>query len=164
MVKGNDRTKKLVSMIGIVIVLLCICITVDYADNVTITNMNDSAEPNLTESELLNDTHYVLPQGSGIAKLKNEGKLYTDKSEIPTISIWAKPSCNCRYKYKWYKKTFVNYCPYCKRYGVLTNLHKYPARFEQEISCRRCKADFCGVCGKEKYSWSHHYLQKIGEG
>ena len=63
--------------------------------------------------------------------------------------------------YYWHERTFVNYCPYCHRYGVLTNLHKWPARHEQEISCSRCRSDWCGVCGKEKMGYSKKYLRKI---
>lgn len=64
----------------------------------------------------------------------------------------AKPSCRSCYKmkYKWYNKSFINYCPHCKRYNTL---RKNPKRvYEREYTCSRCGADYCGVCGHDKHS------------
>ena len=150
MVEGNNRTKRLANMIMIVLILLMVCITVDYATNITITNINETEQVNVTETIIINDTHYVLKNTTGMAKLQNNGKTLVEKQKLPTITIVSKPSCGCRNGYYWHKRTFINYCPYCRKYGVLTNLHKYPARHEQEISCSKCGSDWCGVCGKEK--------------
>ena len=155
MVKGNN-IKNLLFGIIVVLLLLTVCITVDYADE-TITADNLTAKQvcekfNKSDVIIVDDT-----QDAGVAKLQ---KVVTEKPKLPLITIISKPSCGCRNGYYWHKRTFVNYCPYCHRYGVLTNLHKWPARHEQEISCSRCRSDWCGVCGKEKYSWSRRYLRK----
>ena len=155
-----DNTKKLINWIIIVLILLTLCVAVDYATNITVSNLNESKDINLTDTVRINDTHYVIDKDTevGVAKLN---KVVVEKPKLPTITITSKPSCGCRNSYRWHTRTYVNYCPYCHRYNVLTNLHKYPARHEQEISCSRCRADFCGVCGKEKYSWSRKYLRKV---
>lgn len=155
MVKGNN-IKNLLFGIIVVLVLLTVCITVDYADE-TITADNLTSKQvcekfNRSDVIIVDDT-----QDAGVAKLQN---VVTEKPKLPLITIISKPSCGCRNGYYWHKRTFVNYCPYCHRYGVLTNLHKWPARHEQEISCSKCRSDWCGVCGKEKYSWSKKYLRK----
>lgn len=155
----NDLIKKLVIGIIFVLVLLSICITIDFADEPIIVTENQT-EMKESNATLIDGVYYdkKIVEENGIAKLQ---KSVTEKAKVPTITITSKPSCGCRNKYVWHTRTFVNYCPYCKKYGVLTNLHKYPARHEQEISCRRCSGDFCGVCGKEKYSWSHKYLRRV---
>lgn len=159
--------KTLINLIVIVSLLLALCVCVDYAANAT----NDTIISNDTDIVIpenvifINGSYVDLDNSSGIAK--TDGKIYTDKNvkvkkqeKIPTITITAKPSVRSSYAYKWYTTTWVDYCPYCHRYNVLYNAHKWPARFEQELTCKRCSADFCGVTGKEKYSWSHVYLTK----
>ena len=134
--------KTLINLIVIVSLLLALCVYVDYAANAT----NDTI--------ISNDTDIVIPENViFIVKVKKQEK-------IPTITITAKPSVRSSYAYKWYTTTWVDYCPYCHRYNVLYNAHKWPARFEQELTCKMCSADFCGVTGKEKYSWSRKYLTK----
>lgn len=159
MVKGNN-IKNLLFGIIIVLLLLSICVTVDYAANDTITvteNMTVDHKINSTNMTLINGTYYSVEKNVGVAKLQ---KVVTEKPKPPLITIISKPSCGCRNGYYWHKRTFVNYCPYCHKYGVLTNLHKWPARHEQEISCSRCRSDWCGVCGKEKMGYSKKYLRK----
>ena len=156
-----DNIKILLNWIVIVSVLLAICVTVDYADtDVTVSNLNESAKVNLTETSVVNGTHYVLENESGVAKIQNDGKVIISKPKYPTITITARPSVKSKYAYRWYTTTWINYCPHCHRYGVLYNAHKYQARHEQELTCHRCGADYCGVVGKEKYSWSHYYLRR----
>ncbi len=87
-------------------------------------------------------------------------KVVSVKPTYPTITITARPSVRSGYAYRWYTTTWINYCPHCHRYGVLYNAHKYQARHEQELTCAKCGADYCGVVGKEKYSWSHYYLRR----
>ena len=157
--KGN-KIKRLLNWIFIVLLLLCICATVDYADDVdSIIVTENKTQLNVSENLTLVDGAYfdTSDKDLGVAKLQG---VVVERPKLPTITIVAKPSCSCKNPYRWHKRTFINYCPYCRKYGVLTNLHKYPARFKQEISCGKCSADFCGVCGKEKYSWSHRYLRK----
>lgn len=153
----TDNIKKLLLGIIIVTILLCICISIDYAANDTIT-ANETAPDIPDDVILLNGSYYSSEELEGKVQLQ---KVVTEKAKLPTITIRSKPSCGCNHKYTWHTRTYVNYCPYCCKYGVLTNLHKYPARFEQEISCSRCRSDWCGVCGKEKYSWSPKYLRMV---
>lgn len=154
----NKTTKKLIIAITIVTILLGVCITVDSADE-TITNTQNETIT-LTNTTLINDTHYVLDNNSGVATVQNNGKIIVEKTQYPTITITARPSVRSNYKYKWYTTTWIDYCPHCHKYNVLYNAHKYPARHEQELTCKKCGADYCGVVGKEKYSWSHYYLRR----
>jgi hypothetical protein len=59
-----------------------------------------------------------------------------------------KPSIKRGYSYRWYKRSWINYCPGCHRYGTLTNNPK--GVYEGELTCSRCDADFCGVTGTDK--------------
>ena len=153
-------------MIIIVSLLLALCVAVDYATNNTdIITSNDTGIMIPENVTFINGSYVDLSNDSGIAK--TDGKIYTDKNvkvkkqeKIPTITITAKPSVISSYAYKWYTTTWVDYCPYCHRYNVLYNAHKWPARFEQELTCKRCSADFCGVTGKEKMGYSKKYLTK----
>ena len=156
-----DNIKSLICCIIAVLLLLGVCMTVDYADtDVTVSNMNESANVNLTNTQKLNDTHYVLENGSGVAKIQNDGKIIISKPKYPIVSMWARPSVRCSLPYKWYYRSFVDYCPHCRRYNVLYDAHKWQARYEHEWTCRRCGADYDAVIGKEKYSWSHYYLRR----
>ena len=148
-------------MIFIVLLLLAVCVAVDYANETTVTNMDQ-----VNDSVLLNDTiivngtyHVVMSEDEGNAKFQ---KVVTVKPKVPTVTITCKPSCGCgrHSSYTWRTRTFVNYCPHCHRYNVLKNVHKWQARYEQELTCTHCGADYCGNCGHEKYSYSKYYLRK----
>ena len=141
----------------VVLLLLSICVTVDYAanDTITVTN-NQTLDRNINSSDIivLNDSYYA-GETDGVAKLH---KVVTEKPKLPLVTITAKPSVRSNYAYKWYTRTWVNYCPNCKYYNVLLiNPKGVP---ERELTCKRCSSDFCGVTGKEKYSWSHVYLRR----
>ena len=145
-------------MIVIVSLLLALCVCVDYAANeTTISNMdqvNDSVK--LNDTNVINGTYYVgVDNGTKVTALK---KVVVEKPKVPIISMWAKPSVRSNYAYRWYKKTFIDFCPHCKHYNVLLKNPKGVP--EREYTCRRCGADYCAVTGKEKYSWSHYYLKK----
>ena len=156
-----DNIKTLFNWIVIVSLLLALCVTVDYADtNITVSNLNESKNVNLTKTSMINNTHYVLENGSGVAKIQNGGKIIISKPKYPIVSMWARPSVRCNLPYKWYYRSFVDYCPHCRRYGVLYDAHKWQARYEHEWTCERCGADYDAVIGKEKYSWSHYYLRR----
>jgi len=133
---------------------------IDSADeNITVTaNHTNLSVSNCTE---IDGVHYdtKVVNGTGIAKVH---KIVHIKPKYPTITMTGKPSCSCgrKYSYRWYTRTYVNYCPYCHRYGTLYNAHKFQARFEKEITCKKCGSDWCIVCGKEKYSWSKRYLRR----
>ena len=149
-----DNIKALLLSIIFVLLLLSVCAGVDYADEITINQtMND------TNCTLVNDTHYSheIIHENGVARIH---KIVIEKPKYPIVSMWARPSVRCSLPYKWYYRSFIDYCPHCKRYGVLYDAHKYQARFEHEWTCRRCGADYDAVVGKEKYSWSHYYLRK----
>ena len=157
------KMKKIATILFISIFLL-LSLSADTAEKTddVITNINSSNNlQSISKDVIINDT-YVLPKDAGIAK--SDGKIYTDKSVKPTITMTGKPSCtrctrnHC--SYTWRTKTYVNYCPNCKHWNCLGNKHKRGAVHEKEISCFRCDSDFCVNCGKEKYSWSKVYLSK----
>ena len=146
------------------IVLLCVCVSIDYADdNITVTNENIS-----TCNVKVNDTNKVvgLDESNSSFVVKSSDKIYTIKEKTKKVSkpliitIVAKPSCGCNNGYYWHKRSFVDYCPHCHHYNCLINKHKWQSRYEQELTCKYCDADFCAVCGKTKYSWSRVYLRR----
>lgn len=142
------------------VVLLVCCMAIDYADEDISVTVNQS-QVNVSNCTEIDGVHYdkKVVNGTGIAKVH---KIVHIKPEYPTITMTGKPSCSCgqKYSYRWYTRTYVNYCPYCHRYGTLYNAHKFQARFEKEITCKKCGSDWCIVCGKEKYSWSKRYLRR----
>ena len=160
----DNINNKLVAGIVIVSVLLIFCVAIDYADD-TIVTQNESLE-------FPNDTIVVNKSVNDGGIVKHDGKLHTDKSvkekpkpkkkKLATITMTGKPSCSrCarnHIPYKWFTRTYVNYCPNCHHYGTLGNKHKSGSVYEQEISCFHCDSDFCIYDGKEKYSWSRVYL------
>lgn len=164
MIIDNNRIRNLLIGIVIVLILLTVCISVDYATNYTnndtIVAVNNQTI-NMTNVTYLNDTHFALMKGSGVAKLNN---VVVEKPKHNTITMTGKPSCSrcarngCAYTRR--TKTYVNYCPNCHHYNCLGNKHKWASRHEKEITCFRCDSDFCINCGKEKYSWSSVYLRK----
>lgn len=160
----KEFTKKLIIGIAIVLVLLGVCVTVDYADD-TISNYNESSMPkNIPKGTIImnNSSMVYVNSSASVIVGKSSDKIYTVKQKYPTVTITARPSCDCgrHHSYRWRTRTFVNYCPHCHRYGVLYNAHKWQAKHEQELTCGHCGADYCGNCGKEKYSWSKYYLRK----
>lgn len=156
-----DNIKSLICCIIAVLLLLGVCMTVDYADtDITVSNMNQSKTIELTNTTVLKDTHYILENDSGVARVQNDGKIIVSKPKYPIVSMWARPSVRCSLPYKWYYRSFIDYCPHCHRYGVLYDAHKWQARYEHEWTCKKCGADYDAVTGKEKYSWSHYYLRR----
>ena len=137
-----------------VLLLLSVCAGVDYADEPITVNQTINNDTNCT---LVNDTHYSheIIHENGVARIH---KVVIEKPKYPLISMWAKPSVRSNYAYRWYYKTFIDYCPHCHHYNVLLKNPKGVP--EKEYTCRRCGADYCAVTGKEKYSWSHYYLRK----
>ena len=149
---SKDNFKALLLSIIFVLLLLSVCAGVDYADEITVNQtMND------TNCTLVNDTHYSheIIHENGVARIH---KVVIEKPKYPLISMWAKPSVRSGYAYRWYYKTFIDYCPHCHHYNVLLKNPKGVP--EREYTCRRCGADYCAVTGKEKYSWSYYYLRK----
>ena len=158
-----DNIKNLLLGILIVLLLLSICVTVDYAANDTITaTSNQTLDQDINSSVIvLNDTFYS-EEKVGVAKLQS---VVTEKQKLPLITMTGKPSCSrCarnHCSYTWRTRSYVNYCPHCHRYNVLGNKHKWASRHEKEITCFHCDSDFCVNCGKTKYSWSNVYLRRV---
>jgi len=95
-----DYIKCLLIGIFIVIVLLAICVSVDYADEDIIVTANQS-EVNVTNCTEINGVHYdtvIVNRSKGHIKSYN---VVSVKPKYPTISMWAKPSCGCRNSYRW---------------------------------------------------------------
>ena len=154
MVKGFY--KDLIICIFFVLLLLGVCVSMDYAD----TNITITSNKTVASQVKVNNTDGVLlvneSNSSFIAK--SSDKIHRIAPKYPVISMWAKPSCGCRYSYTWHKYTFINYCPHCHKYGVLRKNPK--GVYEREYTCCIDDCDYCAVCGKEKYSYSHYYLRR----
>ena len=153
----TDNIKALLLSIIFVLLLLSVCVSVDYAanDNDTISNINES-EKTIRNCTMMKNIHYdttVLNKTENT--VKGFGKLH---HVYPEISMWAKPSVRCNLPYKWFHRTFIDYCPHCRKYNVLLKNPKGVP--EREYTCKKCGADYDAVVGKEKYSWSHYYLRK----
>ena len=136
--------------------------SIDYADDAPIKIIKNQSKYNGTSMIKVSDKDSIVAVNTTTHTIvgKSSDKIHTIKQKYPIVTITAKPSCGCGYGYHWHTRSFVSYCPHCHRYGTLANVHKYPARYEQELTCRHCGADYCGVCGKEKYSWSNVYLRR----
>ena len=159
-----DNTKRLLIAIAIVVLLLGVCISVDYADD-TISNLNKTSMPkNIPKGTIIVNNSSVVGLNESASTIvgKSSDKIYTVKQKYPTITMTGKPSCRCgRYSsYTWRTRTYLNYCPHCHHWNCLGNKHKWQSRYEQEITCFRCDSDYCINCGKTKYSWSNVYLRK----
>lgn len=80
-------------------------------------------------------------------------------NSIDLVDITAKPSCGCDNPYELSNHTFIDKCPNCGHSDCLLDNPKGVP--EHELTCKYCNSDFCGVCGKEKYSWSKVYLEEV---
>ena len=151
-----DNIKALLNLIFLVLLLLCVCVGMDYADEAITADVEPMNTSNCT---LIKGVHYdnriVDNKTVGVAKFH---KVVVEKTKLPIISMWAKPSVRSGYAYRLYKKTFIDYCPHCHHYNVLLKNPKGVP--EREYTCKRCGADYCAVTGKEKYSWSRYYLRR----
>ena len=152
-----DNIKSLLCCIAIVLVLLSVCMTIDYADDRPIKIIKNQSKYNGTSLVKVQDNQsiVIVKQKTNTIIPKATDRVY---SKYPIIGMYAKPSCGCRYSYTWHYREFVNYCPNCHHYGTLRKNPKGVP--EREYTCCRCSSDFCGCCGKEKYSWSRVYLRR----
>ena len=156
MVKGFYNRKDLICCIIAVLLLLSICMTVDYADEIN--NQNESSyNKTLVKGAIVTNNSSIMyvKSSANVIVPKTSDRIHYEHS---IIGMYAKPSCGCRYSYRWHYREFINYCPNCHHYGTLRKNPKGVP--EREYTCHRCSSDFCGVCGKEKYSWSRVYLRK----
>jgi len=152
----TDNFKALILGIIGALLLLSVCVSVDYAANDTITV--EQEQMNTSNCTLIGGVHYDDMIVNRSNKHIENYNVVVEKPTYPLISMWAKPSVRSSYSYRWYKKTFIDYCPHCHYYGVLLKNPKGVP--EREYTCKRCGADYCAVTGKEKYSWSHYYLRR----
>lgn len=155
----TDFVKELLTWIFIVVLLLSFCMALDSADEDIVVTANHS-QMNVTNCTEINGIHYdnvIVNRSKGHIGNYN---VVSVKPHYPVVTIVAKPSCGCRNSYRWHYRTFVDYCPHCHHYNCLLNKHKWQSRYEQELTCKYCDSDFCGVCGKTKYSWSRVYLRR----
>ena len=138
--------------------MLGCCVTIDYATNTSIVyNESTLTIPRnvivVNESCRFNEDP-IIPS----SKDKVHTLVARKVKQTPTISMWAKPSVRCGYAYRWYYRTFIDYCPNCHRYNALLKNPKGVP--ENEYTCKFCDSDYDGVVGKEKYSWSNVYLRR----
>ena len=161
-----DNIKSLLCCIAIVLVLLSVCMTIDYADDRPIKIIKNQSKYNDTSVIKVQDSKGIVAVNKSASVIipKTSDKIHTIKPKYPTITMTGKPSCSrCarnHCSYTWRTKTYINYCPHCHHWTCLGNKHKYGSRYEQEITCFRCDSDFCVNCGKTKYSWSNVYLRR----
>lgn len=158
----TDKIKALLLAILGVLLLLSVCVSVDYADPI-ITTENHS-QMNTSNCTLIGGVHYDDMIINRSNKHIENYNVVVEKPKYPTITMTGKPSCSRCYRnhcsYTWRTKTYINYCPHCHHWNCLGNKHKWGSRHEQEITCFACDSDFCVNCGKTKYSWSNVYLRR----
>ena len=137
----------------------------DSADEIS--NLNESSLPqNVPKGAIVtnNSSIVAVNKSASVIVVKHNDVIHTIKPKYHTITMTGKPSCTkCarnHIPYRWFTRSYINYCPNCHHYGTLGNKHKWQSRYEQEISCFRCDSDFDIYCGKEKYSWSNVYLRR----
>lgn len=92
---------------------------------------------------------YTTESSSDTSNSDSSGDSSGGSSSGGNITITARPSCkycNKQFGYSWYTTTFVNKCPFC---GATLEINPKGVQ-ERELTCSKCGADFCGVCGREK--------------
>lgn len=118
------------------------------------------------KAKLLSDGEPVVGKTCSITVVKPDSKVTTTvttkaattSNNAETITVSMRPSCayHCG-EYKVHTTTFVKKCAFCGS----TNLKINPKRtYEGEITCGKCDADYCGVCGREKMYPSRARLTK----
>jgi hypothetical protein len=105
--------------------------------------------------------NYVAISGNqktstNLSSSQNSYSPYDVKVTSQTVQATAKCSCGAMGDYNYHTGIFKNYCPCCKKYGVLTFNPKGVA--EGEWTCSHCDADYCAADGKEKIYSNPKYL------
>lgn len=79
------------------------------------------------------------------------------------VCFTGKPSCayNCG-PYVDIRKCWVNKCPFPSCGGEGTLVYNPKGVYEGEITCSKCSADFCVVCGRDKQAPSRARLTPCG--
>lgn len=71
------------------------------------------------------------------------------------VKATALDSCG-HSSYAYHTATFVNYCPWCHKHGVL--IWNPKGTKEGEWTCKHCDSDFCAADGKTKLNGRSIYL------
>lgn len=158
----DNNSKSFLLLIFIIIISGIVCIAAVYA---TVSEENLSSN-NKTSS---NNNDTILSNNTSDVNITNNQSVnISDNSSnhnISTITVHMKPSVETGLEYKYYTRTWVNYCPFCHKFGTLTDTPKDVNRNstvpEGELTCDMskggCDADFDGVSGKDKL-WRDVYL------
>ncbi|WP_295722979.1 hypothetical protein [uncultured Methanobrevibacter sp.] len=164
---------------------IVVCIATVYAEEIDddeaiiigdMYKLNSSVNNTTANHTKTNHTNHTNPTKTKnitntTSNITNHTTNYTDdKGEVvsrnvSTITVYMMPSVETGLEYKHYTRTWVNYCPFCHKYGTLTDTPKDTSRSntvpEGEITCDMslggCDADFDGVSGKDKL-WRDVYL------
>ncbi len=91
--------------------------------------------------------------------------------QVTKVYVKATARCNCGTQsyYKYYTTAFVNYCPWCGKYGTLAfeQAGALDGNYEGMWYCTYCDADYCIACGKEHAigtkKWLTPYVFPKGE-
>ena len=154
---GNKKIIVLILSIVLFVSFFCMINIVFADETITITTANNcDSNINLSKS-------YVGSEEYSVINISVNDTLY---SEYPTLTVKGKPSCqSCykKYKYKWFTREWMDYCPHCRKYN---SLRVNPKRvYEVELTCKYCDSDYCVVCGHDKtsnyYKHSKYYLRNV---
>ena len=158
----DNNSKSFLLLIFIIIISGIVCIAAVYA-TVSEENLssNNKTSSNNNDTILSNNTSYVNITNNQSVNISDN----SSNHNISTITVHMKPSVETGLEYKYYTRTWVNYCPFCHKFGTLTDTPKDVNRNstvpEGELTCDMskggCDADFDGVSGKDKL-WRDVYL------
>lgn len=152
----NDKTLFITLILIILSGVVCaasVYATVSEDTNDSLTSDNGSNTSSSVTNGTLNNT------------TGNNTTVSENGTNVTTITVTMKPSVDTGLEYKSYTRTWVNYCPFCHKFGTLSDTPKDTSRSnsvpEGEITCDMakggCDADFDGVSGKDKL-WRDVYL------
>jgi len=82
----------------------------------------------------------------------NSGVKWSVTKDTCIVKMFPKKQSGVKkYGYKAVKKSWKNYCPYCKKKGVLEGFGHGKGEFGVEggLRCKKCDADWCGVTGQD---------------
>jgi hypothetical protein len=85
----------------------------------------------------------------------------TSQITAGTVSADGRCSCSLHTDYNIHHCTWLNYCPYCKKYGTLAYTTKGSP--EGMFYCTYCDADYCVVHGKEHINTNPKYITPAGQ-
>ncbi|OWT32602.1 hypothetical protein BGI41_06825 [Methanobrevibacter sp. 87.7] len=152
----DNNSKSFLLLIFIIIISGVLCIAAVYA------TVSEESLDSGDNSSSNNNT--ILGDNNGEVNTSDQSD-NSSAQNISTITVNMKPSVETGLEYKHYTRTWVNYCPFCHKFGTLTDtpkdIHRNTTVPEGEITCDMskggCDADFDGVSGKDKL-WRDVYL------